>query len=36
MESVGSIIAGNLREKDDIMEQPEILKKAEEMGRKLK
>ncbi|VBB07209.1 nadph-dependent fmn reductase [Lucifera butyrica] len=35
MENAGNLIVGNVREKDDIMEQPGILKQAEEMGRKL-
>jgi multimeric flavodoxin WrbA len=35
MENAGNIIAGSAREKDDIMGQPEILKRAEDMGRKL-
>jgi len=35
MENAGNITVGNLRNKDDIMEQPEILKQAEDRGRKL-
>jgi hypothetical protein len=35
MENAGNIIVGNVNEKDDIMGQPEILKQAEDMGRKL-
>jgi multimeric flavodoxin WrbA len=35
MENAGNIIAGSLRNKDDVMERPEILKLAEDMGRKL-
>ena len=35
MENAGNIIAGELNEKDGIMGQPEILKQAEDMGRKL-
>lgn len=36
MENAGSIIAGNLKERDDIMRQFEILERAEEMGGKMK
>jgi Multimeric flavodoxin WrbA len=35
MTNAGNIIAGNLGGKDDILSQPEILKQAEEIGRKL-
>lgn len=35
MVNVGNIIAGNLTGKDDILSQQEILKQAEEIGRKL-
>lgn len=35
MINAGNIIAGNLSGKDDILLQPEILKQAEEIGRKL-
>jgi Multimeric flavodoxin WrbA len=35
MVNAGSIIAGNLTGKDDIVSQPEILKLAEEIGRNL-
>ncbi len=36
MENAGNIIAGNLLNKDDIIKQQEILKQAEDMGRKLR
>ena len=36
MVNAGNIIAGNLAGKDDIFSQQEILKQAEEIGRKLK
>lgn len=35
MVNAGNIIAGNLGGKDDILSQQEILKQAEEIGRKL-
>ncbi|MBV7275837.1 flavodoxin family protein [Clostridium sp. PL3] len=35
MVNAGNIIAGNLGDKDDILSQQEILKQAEEIGRKL-
>jgi hypothetical protein len=35
MENVGNIAAGGLLDKDDIMKQPEILKQAKDMGRRL-
>ncbi len=35
MENAGNIIVGDLNERDDIMGQPEILNRAEDMGRKL-
>ncbi len=34
MENAGNIIVGDLNERDDIMRQPEMLKRAEDMGRK--
>ncbi|MDR3601574.1 MAG: flavodoxin family protein [Desulfosporosinus sp.] len=35
MENAGNITAGNLMSKDDISKQQEVLKQAEDMGRKL-
>lgn len=35
MENAGNIAVGNLMNKDDIIGQPDILKQAEDMGRKL-
>ncbi len=35
MENAGNIVAGDLLDKDDIMKQPEILKQARDMGRRL-
>ncbi|HBF37091.1 MAG TPA: NADPH-dependent FMN reductase [Firmicutes bacterium] len=35
MVNAGNITAGDMADKDDILSQPEILKQAEEIGRKL-
>lgn len=35
MKNEGNIVVGDLNERDDIMGHPEILKQAEDMGRKL-
>lgn len=36
MESAGNIVAGNLKDSDDIVGQPEILRQAGDMGRALR